>query len=345
VLCEQRVIKIARQHGDARCGLFEIEATSRLADLTINRIGGWMLELLLSLFISAAAAQGSDLPTPPCDTRSEFKGTTHARLGRLKGTVSMLQPLRCSGAFVTFADRGDSSRGLVLTSGHCAGQGAVKAPSKAGTVMSFPDVGEVLVRVADKRWLTLETGQSEEPRVCVQSEEIVFATLTDIDIMILQLTETYEQIEARTGLKPLVVSRDTSFQDGLDVRAPSSLFQVAEQCQVEATVDKVKEDRWLWTPVIRLSRDCSLLPHGASGAPAIRLDTTEIIGVFGTSSDANGPPCDFNNPCEIGRDGTARPGNKEQGYAHFVHKLYTCVDAGRNIDLSVPGCLLRKPQR
>ena len=303
-----------------------------------------MLEFLLSLFISAATAQGSDLPTPPCDTRSDFKGTTHSRLGRLKGAASMLQPLRCSGAFVTFADRGGSLRGLVLSSGHCAGQGSAKVPRKDGTLMSFPDAGEVLARVTDTRWLTLETGQSEEARACVQSDEIVLATLTDTDIMILQLTETYEQIESRTGLKPLVVSRDTVFPDGLDVHVPSSLIQIAEQCQVEATVDKLKEGRWLWTPVIRMGRECSLLPHGASGAPVVRLDTTEIIGVFGTASDANAPPCELNNPCEVGSDGTTRPGTQSQGYAHFVHKLYTCLDAGRNIDLNVAGCLLRKPQ-
>ena len=89
-----------------------------------------MLEFLLSFFISAAAAQGSDLPMSPCDTRSDFKGTTHSRLGRLKGAASMLHPLRCSGAFVTYADRVGSSRGLVLASGHCAGQSAVKVPRR-----------------------------------------------------------------------------------------------------------------------------------------------------------------------------------------------------------------------
>lgn len=303
-----------------------------------------MLEFLVSLFISAAAAQGSEVLTPPCDTRSEFKGTTHSRLGRLKGTVSMLQPLRCSGAFMTFADRRGSSRALVLASGHCAGQGAAKIARKDGTFTNILDVGEVLTRVADDRWLTLETGRSDEPRVCVKSDEIVFASLTDTDIMILQLTETYEQIESRTGLKALLVSRDTIFRDGLDVHVPSSLFQIAEQCQVEATVEKIKEDRWLWSPVIRMGRECSLLPHGASGAPVIRLDTTEIIGVFGTASDANAAPCELNNPCEVRSDGTTRPGTQSQGYAHFVHKLYTCLDSDRSIDLSVQGCLLRKPQ-
>lgn len=303
-----------------------------------------MLEFLVSLFIFAAAAQGSEVPTPPCDKRSEFKGTTHARLVRLKGTASMLQPLRCSGAFMTFVDRPGSSRALVLASGHCAGQGAVKVPRKDGTFTNILDVGEVLTRVADNRWLTLETGRSEEPRVCVKSDEIAFATLTETDIMILQLTETYEQIVSRTGLEPLVVSRDTAFPDGLDVHVPSSLIQIAEQCQVEATVEKIKEDRWLWTPVIRMGRECSLFPHGASGAPLVRLDKTEIIGVFGTASDANAPPCALNNPCEVGNDGTTRAGTQSQGYAHFVHKLYTCLDSDRNVDLNVPGCLLRKPQ-
>jgi hypothetical protein len=304
-----------------------------------------MLEVLLSLLIAAALAQGSDPPAAPCDTSSEFKDTTHSRLGRLRGTASMREPLRCSGAFVTLAGRSGSARGLILGSGHCVGQGAVKVKRKDGGVMSFPDAGEVLSRVADERWVTLETGRSDEPRACARSDQIVYATMTDADIMILQLTETYEQIEARTGLQPLLVSRDTTFPEGLDVRTPSSLFQLDEACQVEATVQTVREHRWSWTPVMRMSQGCSLLPHGASGAPLIRLDTNEIIGVFGTASDANAPACELNNPCEVAGDGTTRPGNASQGYAHFVHKLYTCLDPARSIDLSVPDCLLAKPQR
>src|SRR5262245_57060734 len=107
-----------------------------------------MLEFLLSLFVSVALTQASDVPTPPCDTSSQFKGIFHSKLGSLKGTASMLKPLRCSGAFVSFAGRGRSARGLVLASGHCVGLGMLQEPGTDGTVMRFPDAGEVLVRVA-----------------------------------------------------------------------------------------------------------------------------------------------------------------------------------------------------
>jgi hypothetical protein len=95
---------------------------------------------------------------------------------------------------------------------------------------------------------------------------------------------------------------------------------------------------------MRMSRECSL-PHGASGAPLIRLDTGEVIAVFGTASDANAAPCELNNPCEVASDGTKRPATASQGYAHFVHKLYTCLDGARDIDVNVAGCLLPRPQR
>ena len=204
----------------------------------------------------------------------------------------------------------------------------------------------MLYRVGTRRPLTLETGNSEAPRVCLEADEIAYGTMSGADILLLRASETYEQIEKRTGVEPFLVSQDTAFAPDLALRIPSAYWQNDRACQVEATVATVKEARWLWGPVlrIRVAETCGT-PHGASGVPAIRMDTGEVIGAFGTSSDANAAACALNNPCEVAADGSVKAAAKEQGYVHFVHHFYTCLDKDRNVDLAVPGCLLPKPQR
>jgi hypothetical protein len=85
------------------------------------------------------------------------------------------------------------------------------------------------------------------------------------------------------------------------------------------------------------------IPHGASGAPVIRKDTNEVIGVAGTAGDADGAACELNNPCEINADGSTTAATKEQPYVHFAHKFYSCLYAARDFDLDIPGCFLLKP--
>ena len=152
------------------------------------------------------------------------------------------------------------------------------------------------------------------------------------------------EIQARTGVKPFLISDDASIQSGTPVRSPSSLFQDDRECVVEETVEKLREHRWMWGPVMRLSSSCDV-PHGQSGGPVLRLDSNQLIGVMGTASDDNAAPCELNNPCLVKADGTFSPAIKDQGYAHFVHQLYTCLDDARSVDINTPGCLLPKPKR
>jgi hypothetical protein len=209
--------------------------------------------------------------------------------------------------------------------------------------LAAPDAGEVLYRLDDQRSLSLETGNSGAPRTCIETDRIEYGTLTDGDVLLLRLAETYNEIEARTGVKPLVISRESAIPKGAPIRSPSSLFQDDRECAVEDTVEKLKEGRWLWGPVMRLTTTCDIA-HGQSGAPLVRLDSNEVIGVMGTASDGDAAPCEFNNPCEMKADGTASAALKDQAYAHFVHRFYTCLDTAGNVDLDVTGCLLPKPK-
>lgn len=305
-----------------------------------------MISWIILLFLGvepALAADGTDSPSF-CNVETQFKDPKFQPiLDRLKGTVSMSGKFVCSAALVTFKGRTSSAPALVLTAGHCSDRGSIQIPLRDKTI-SAPDVGEVLYRLSDRRSLTLETGNSDEPRTCIETDEIVYGTLTDADVLLLRLTETYNRIRLRTGVQPFLISSGDVVSNGTPVRSPSSLFQDDRECAVEATVESLKEGRWLWAPVMRLSSTCDV-PHGQSGGPVLRLDSNEVIGIMGTASDGNAAACEFNNPCEMKADGSTSTAAKDQGYAHFVHRLYTCLDADRNVDVDVPGCMLPKPKR
>jgi len=283
-----------------------------------------------------------------CSTGSEFAGDKSPEvlkvLASLRGTVELPELGRCSGVLATFVGRSSSSRALVLSAGHCVNRGTVQIPSGKGLLAVLAD-GEVLHRATYQRPLTLDTGSSEAPRTCVEADEVVYATMTGGDILLLRLTETYEQIERRTGVKPFVISPDSAFAPGLPVRMPSARWQNDRACHFEKSVDRLKEQAWMWGPVFRLRvEDSCGLPHGASGAPIIREDTEQVIGVAGTEADGDKAACELNNPCEVNADGSTSAATKGQPYGHFVHAFYTCLDGARDVDLTTPGCRLPKPR-
>jgi hypothetical protein len=150
--------------------------------------------VVLGFAITSARAQSV------CDLRSAFKGSNEPAvvkiLGRLKGAVAMHGVGACSGALVTFKGRGKATRALVLSAGHCANRGSVQIPLGQRSIAML-DMGEVLYRAEYRRTLTLETGNSEEPRTCAEADQVVYETLTGADVLLLRLTETYEEIERR----------------------------------------------------------------------------------------------------------------------------------------------------
>ena len=179
-----------------------------------------MIYLLVWLFLGVGAALAQETA---CNTTSQFNDPKFQPiLDRLKGAVSMSGKFVCSAAFVTFKGRSSATKGLVLTAGHCSDRGSIQIPLRDKTI-SAPDAGEVLYRLNDKRQLTLETGNRAVPRTCAETDEIVYGTLTGADLLLLRLTETYDQIEARTGVKAFTIAEDAVIPNGTPVRSPSSL--------------------------------------------------------------------------------------------------------------------------
>jgi len=298
-----------------------------------------MLYVAVAFLVGVAQAQdipGAKDATPlRCNLASRLKGPDDPLLNRLQGTVEFL----CSGSFVTFKGRNESERGLLLTSGHCVGRGGASFLRR----FVVPAPGEVLLHVKERRTFTLDTGNAAAPRACLGADELVYATMTDLDIAIYRLTETYEEIERRTGARPLIIATDGRIPAGMKVRMPSALHQTDAICSTDGTVSKLKEMLWTFGPALRLTTDCNAR-RGSSGSPVIREDTNEVIGVLSTGYVADGAPCEIMNPCEIDAKGTVSVAEKGQAYAAFAHQLHACFDSRGNFDLNAADCPLLRPQ-
>jgi len=297
-----------------------------------------MLHLVLALLAGFAQAPppppppSQDATRPTCNLASKVNGPDDPLLGHLKGTTAFF----CSGAFVTLKGRSKSDRGLLLTSGHCVMKGRA---SIFGGRLIVPAPGEVLLHVRDHRTFTVETGKAAAPRACVSADELLYAALSGVDLAIYRLTETYEEVERRTGTGPLTVASGADVPAGVMVRVPSALHQRSYPCVTDGTVLGLREEQWTSGPVLRLTKGCNA-PHGGSGSPIVREDTNEVVAVFSTAYEADGTPCAINNPCEIDEKGATSVADKGRPYAHFVHQLHECFDARGQLDLSAAGCPL-----
>src|SRR5262249_12112574 len=195
-----------------------------------------------------------------------------------------------------------------------------------GGRLIVPAPGEVLLHVRHHRSFTVETGNAAAPRACVSADELLYAALSGVDLAIYRLTETYEEVERRTGTGPLTVASGAQLPAGVRVRLPSAVHQRNYACVTDGAVPWLREEHWTAGPVLRLTKGCDA-PHGGSGSPIVREDTNEVVAVFGTAYEADGTPCAINNPCEIDEKGATSVADKGRPYAHFVHQLHECFDA------------------
>jgi hypothetical protein len=269
---------------------------------------------------------------------TRVRGPGDPLLERLKGTVELFNI--CSGSFVTLKNRSGSERGLVLTSGHCVERGTAKLFG----ILAVPAPGEILLHIEERRTFTLETGNPAAPRACLSADELTYATMTGLDLAIYRLTETYEEIERRTGAKPLMIATDTQVPAGARVRMPSAWHQRQTTCSMDRIAARVTEGLWTLGPAMRLMRECDPRP-GFSGSPVMREETNEVIGVLSSGYVGDGAPCTIMNPCEIAEDGTVTVAAKGQGYAYLVHQLYACRGQQGNFDPTAAGCQLPRPLR
>ncbi|MEV0414231.1 serine protease [Streptomyces sp. NPDC050448] len=274
-------------------------------------LAGALLSLLL---IGAAAAPA--VASVPQDKAAAAVTVNFA------GTVALSN---CSGSVVRAPGSQPTDPALVLSNGHCVETG-------------FPAPGEVVKDQPSNRSFSL-LGASGSRVATLRASKIAYATMTDTDISIYQLTKTYAQIQSQYGISALTLN-DARPVQGSEIKVVSGYWKRTYSCNVDGFAYRLKEGEWTWKDSVRYTSSCNTI-GGTSGSPVIDTTTGKVVAVNNTGNE-DGERCTDNNPCEVDESGnvTVRQGIN---YAQETYIIVPCIGAGSKIDLNRPGCVLPKP--
>jgi hypothetical protein len=252
-------------------------------------------------------------------------GPAPAQALSVTGLGSTIALNNCSGSLVRWPQSVDSDRAMLLTNGHCYENGFIPA-------------GQVLQNRASSRSGTLlsDTGTALGT---VRADRLIYGTMTNTDVALYQLTDTFAAIRTRWNTTALTVAA-THPADGTAMTIPSSYWKQVWTCSVNGFVPTLREDQWTWRDSIRYNTGCQTT-HGTSGSPIVRSSDRQVIGINNTGND-DGARCTLNNPCEVDANGNVTV-HQGQSYGQQTYWFTTCLNSARAIDLSISGCLLTKP--
>lgn len=229
----------------------------------------------------------------------------------------------CSASLVRFENSLDTDKALALTNGHCLETG-------------MPAVGTFVSHQSSSRELDLMNSTGETV-ASLNASEVVYSTMSSTDITIYKLDQTYAQIEAQYKVQPFTLSSQHP-TSGQPIEIISGYWSRGYACSISAFVFKLQEDGYTWNDSIRYTEPGCEVIGGTSGSPVILSGTRTIIAINNTGNE-NGERCTMDNPCEIDQDGNVTI-HEGDNYAEETYQIYSCVNANREIDLTVPGCQL-----
>lgn len=272
---------------------------------------------------SAAPAPDTAPPAPARHAGHALHAGHAAAKPDFAGTVALDN---CSGSLVRTPDSKGGDKALVLSNGHCLEEG-------------MPSAGEVITDKSSKRSFTLLDAKGGDAGT-VTAEKMAYATMTDTDVSLYQLSTSYDDIKSKYGIKPLEL--DTGHPTkGHDITVVSGYWKETYGCSVDGFVPKLREADWTMKDSIRYTADCHT-KGGTSGSPIIDNSSGKITGINNTLNES-GEKCTMNNPCEVDDNGDVTV-HKGIGYGQETYLLTKCIGSGNKVDLGLPDCKLPKPQ-
>ena len=290
-----------------------------------------VLVLSLALGLSAVSSTADAFPlTSKNWTEKSLINPFYTPGFNFQGIVALSN---CSGSLVRFKTSAPTDKAMLLTNGHCVSRGPF-----GGMIQP----GEVIVNEPARTNVNLldSTGQSI---LALTSSRILYATMTNTDVGLFELTKTYSEIETQTASHALTIA-DHLPALGIDIQIPSGYWRRTYACQTEALIPELREGDWTFKHSIRFSQPGCETIGGTSGSPLVSTQTGEVIGINNTGNE-DGEECTINNPCEIDESGhkTVRKG---RSYGQQTYLFYSCLAAAgstERLDFSQPDCLLPKP--
>jgi hypothetical protein len=240
-------------------------------------------------------------------------------------------------AFFLNTGGGSNAPAYAITNGHCY------------DIPLFPAAQEIIVNRSSKMVLKLNYFVNEKTRVRpVSVRRVVYATLKNTDIAILELDTTFKQL-LREGFTPLNMDSvppaigEPVQVIGIPVSGlnPSLSFLHKVVCEVGETVS-IREDIYELDRSIR--HHCSVV-GGMSGSPMISLKSNQVVAIVNTAVNDEAltqPECSLNRPCEVSNDGKVATFPKEN-YAQRVNNVLSCFDQKGIFNLNLSSCNLEKP--
>ncbi|MEV0601308.1 trypsin-like peptidase domain-containing protein [Streptomyces sp. NPDC050315] len=271
---------------------------------------------LASAVLGSAALIGAGAGPAAADSSPRVKAVDFA------GTVALSN---CSGAVVRMPESVDTDKALVMSNGHCVESG-------------MPGAGEVLVDQPSSRSFTL-LSSSGGNKGTVRASKISYATMTDTDVSLYELTSTYADIQRKYGIKALQLATEHPTQ-GAGIKVVSGYWKKIYSCGIDGFAYRLKEGEWTWKDSVRYTSTCNTI-GGTSGSPVIDTATGKVTAVNNTMNE-DGARCTLNNPCEVDESGqvTVRQGI---GYAQQTYTIPKCFGTGNKLDLGREGCTLPRP--
>ena len=276
--------------------------------------------------LSALLLGGAGLATagvaPAAAAPDTAKAKVKVKAVDFAGTVALSN---CSGSVVRMPNSADSDPAFVMSNGHCLESG-------------MPSAGQVIVDRASTRSFTL-LNSSGSGVATLRATKIAYATMTDTDVSLYQLSSTYAQIQQRYGIKALQLS-DSHPVLGTAINVVSGYWKKIYSCNIDGFVYRLKEDEWTWKDSVRYTSACNTI-GGTSGSPVVDSASGKVVAINNTGNE-DGGRCTLNNPCEVDANGTVTV-RKGINYAQETYGITKCVAAGNKINLSLAGCELPKP--
>ena len=277
--------------------------------------------LVLALMLASSAAMA--FPVAPFNALERSNQKSLQSFDANYDFEGIVKLSNCSGSLVAFNGMPLSAKAIMMTNGHC-----VSAPG------GFLKPGEVWVNRAAPRSLKLYDVNFKLHNI--QATKILYATMTNTDVAYYELTESYDQIFARTKVRPFLLDSVRPLA-GVSIDIISGYWDRGYSCEIDGFVFQMREADWTFADSIRYTAGCDTI-GGTSGSPIIARGERRVIGINNTSNES-GRRCTMNNPCEIDQAGQVEV-RKGVRYGQQTYNAYTCLTPDFRFDLSRRGCSL-----
>ena len=286
-----------------------------------------LFALLLSLALTASAYA---IPKAPFDALKVSRAIQFSSTNTDYDFEGIVKLSNCSGSLIRFSGQPLTSKALVLTNGHCYSSGPFGGMLKPG---------EVVTNLPVKRSMKIFDKQMKLSPIT--TSRVVYAAMTDTDITIYELTQTYQEIQNKFNVQSF--NLDTVRPSvGMDIEIVSGYWDRGYSCAIDAFIFNLKEGDWLFKDSVRYTDGCNTI-GGTSGSPIISKGTRTVIAINNTANE-DGQRCTVNNPCEVSKEGTVTV-LKDKKYGQQTYNIYSCLSPDFNIDLTRAGCALAKPTK